>query len=74
MPMVFRAFLMERCMITKIYTDNVSLKYFDIQTQVRAKQLRWHDTLALMNMELIHKLGRYNVMPDTLSNREKSTQ
>ena len=52
---------------TKVYTDNVSLKYFETQAQVSAKQLRWHDTLALMNVDLIHKLGCDNVVPDALS-------
>ena len=35
------------------------------------KQLRWHDTLALMNVDLIHKLGRDKVVPDVLSRREE---
>ena len=56
---------------TKVYTDNVSLKYFEIQAQVRAKQLRWHDTLALMNVDLIHKPGSDNVVSDALSRREE---
>ena len=56
---------------TKVYTDNVSLKYFETQAQVSAKQLRWHDTLALMNVDLIHKPGRDNVVPDALSRREE---
>ena len=29
---------------TKVYTDNVSLKYFETQAQVSAKKFRWHDT------------------------------
>ena len=56
---------------TKVYTDNVSLKYFETQAQVNAKQLRWHDTLALMNVDLIHKPGRDNVVPDALSRQEE---
>jgi hypothetical protein len=36
---------------TKIYTDNVPLKYFETQVQVSTKKLRWHDTLALMNVD-----------------------
>ena len=56
---------------TKVYTDNVSLKYFETQAQVSAKQLRWHDTLALMNVDLIHKPGRDNVVPDALSRQEE---
>jgi hypothetical protein len=34
------------------------------------KQLRWHDTLALLDVELIHKLGWDNVIHDAL-NRNK---
>ena len=56
---------------TKVYTDNVSLKYFETQAQMSAKQLRWHDTLALMNVDLIHKPGRDNVVPDALSRKEE---
>ena len=36
-----------------------------------AKQLRWHDTLALMNVDFIHKPGRDNVVPDALSRQEE---
>jgi hypothetical protein len=51
--------------------ENVSLKYFETQAQVSTKKLRWHDTLALMNVELIHKLGGDNLVPDALSRREE---
>ena len=56
---------------TKVYTNNVSLKYFETQAQVSAKQLRWHNTLALMNVDLIHKLGYDNMVPDALSRWEE---
>ena len=36
-----------------------------------AKRLRWHDTLALMNVDLIHKPSRDNMVPDELSRREE---
>jgi hypothetical protein len=36
-----------------------------------AKQLWWHDTLALMDIELIHKLGKDNVVLDVLSCKEE---
>ena len=55
----------------KVYMDNVSLKYFEIQAQVSAKSLRWHDSLALMKVDLIHKPDRGNVVPDALSRREE---
>ena len=35
-----------------------------------AKQLRWHDIFALINVDLIHKLGRDNMVPDALSRWE----
>ena len=47
--------------------DNVSLKYFKTQTQVSAKQFRWHNTLVLMNVGLIHKPNHDNVVPDALN-------
>ena len=56
---------------TKVYTNNVSLNYFESKAQVSAKHLRWHDTLALMNVDLIHKPGCNNVMPDALSRRKE---
>jgi hypothetical protein len=32
-----------------------------------AKQLRWHDILALMDIELIHKLNKDNVVPNVIN-------
>ena|ERR1700737_729989 len=55
----------------KVYTDNVSQMYFDIQAQVSAKSLRWHNSLALMKVDLIYKPDRGNVVPDALSKREE---
>jgi hypothetical protein len=46
---------------TKVFT-NVSLKYFETQAKASAKQLKWHDTLTLLDMELIHKQGRDNII------------
>ena len=56
---------------TKIYMHNVSLKYFDIQAQVSAKSLWWHDSLALMKVDLIHKPDRANVVLDALTTQEE---
>jgi hypothetical protein len=36
-----------------------------------AKQLWWHNTLALMDIELIHKPGKDNVVLDVLSCKEE---
>jgi hypothetical protein len=33
--------------------------------------LKWNDTLALLDVELIHKLGWYNVVPNALSQKEE---
>ena len=53
---------------TKLYTDNVSLKYFEIE--VNAMSLRWHDSVALVKVDLIHKPDCGNVVPDALNGRE----
>jgi hypothetical protein len=39
----------------------VSLKYFETQPKAMVKQLQWHDTLAFMDVKLIHKLRYYGV-------------
>ena len=49
----------------------VYLNYFETQAQVNTKSLWWHDTLALMKVDLIYKLDRDNVVLDALSRREK---
>ena len=56
---------------TKVYTDNVSWKYFGTQVQVSAKPFKWHDTLALMKVDLIHKVGHHNMVRDLVSEREE---
>lgn len=56
---------------TKVYPNNMSLKYNGRQIQVSANILRWHDTLALMRVDLIHKPGYENVVSDVLSRHEE---
>ncbi len=56
---------------TKIFTQNVSLRYFETQLKVRMKQLRWHDTLAFMDIELIHKPSKNNVVSYALSHKKE---
>ena len=51
----------------KVYTHNVFLEYFETQTQMIAKPFRWHDSLALMKVDLIHKSDCDNVVLDALS-------
>jgi hypothetical protein len=55
---------------TKVYTDNVSLKYFGKHLLVSANPLRWHYTLALMKMDLIHKVAHDNMVREALNKRE----
>ncbi len=38
----------------KVFTDNISLRYFKTKSKALANQLKWHDTLALLDVELIH--------------------
>jgi hypothetical protein len=35
------------------------------------KQLQWHNTLAFMDIELIHKLNKDNVMPNALNHKKE---
>ncbi len=56
---------------TKVFTNNVSLRYFETQPRAMAKELHWHDTLALMDIELIHKHGKNNVVPYVLNRMEE---
>jgi hypothetical protein len=56
---------------TKAFTNNVSLKYFETQLEAMTKQLCWHNTLALMDIELIHKPSKHNVVPNALSHKEE---
>jgi hypothetical protein len=56
---------------TKVYTDNVSLEYFGIHAQVNTKPLLWHNILALMKLDLIHKGTHDNMVLDALSEWEE---
>jgi hypothetical protein len=54
-----------------VWTDNVTLKYFAIQPKLSSKQVRWQDTLALFNVDIRHKPGKENIMPDALSRKHQ---
>jgi len=47
-----------------VWTDNVTLKYFATQPKLSSKQVRWQDTLALFNVDIRHKPGKENIVPD----------
>jgi hypothetical protein len=54
-----------------VWTDNVTLKYFATQSKLSSKQVRWQDTLALFNVDIRHKPGKENVVPDALSRKHQ---
>jgi hypothetical protein len=51
--------------------DNIALKYFAIQPKLSSKQVRWQDTLALFNVDIRHKPGKENLVPDALSHKHQ---
>ena len=56
---------------TKVFIDNISLKYLDSKLHASAKELRRYDTTISMDVELIHKPRRHNLVSDALSRREE---
>jgi hypothetical protein len=54
-----------------VWTDNVTLKYFATQPKLSSKQVRWQDRLALFNVDIRHKLGKENIVPDALSQKHQ---
>jgi hypothetical protein len=54
-----------------MWTNNVTLKYFATQPTLSSKQVRWQDTLALFNVDIRHKPGKDNVVPDALSRKHQ---
>jgi hypothetical protein len=54
-----------------VWTDNVTLKYFTTQPKLSSKQQRWQDTLALFNVDIRHKSGKENIVPDALSRKHQ---
>jgi hypothetical protein len=53
------------------WTDNVTLKYFAIQPKLSSKQVKWQDTLALFNVDIWHKPGKENIVPDALNQKHQ---
>ena len=56
---------------TEVYTDNVSVQYFETQPKITPKQWQWTDVLACFNVDLFYSLGWDNVVPNALSRRQK---
>jgi hypothetical protein len=54
-----------------VWTDNVTLKYFATQPKLSSKQVRWQDTLAWFNVDIQHKPGKENIVPDALSRKHQ---
>jgi hypothetical protein len=54
-----------------VWTDNVTLKYFVTQPKLSSKQQRWQNTLALFNVDIRHKPGKENIVPDALSRKHQ---
>ncbi len=54
-----------------VWTDNVTLKYFATQPKLSSKQVRWQDTLALFNVDIQHKPGKENIVPNALSRKHQ---
>jgi hypothetical protein len=54
-----------------VWTNNVTLEYFSTQPKLSSKQVRWPDTLALFNMDIWHKPGKENIVPDALSRKHQ---
>ncbi len=50
-----------------VWTDVITLKDFAIQPKLSSKQVRWQNTLALFNVDIRHKPGKENVVPNPLS-------
>lgn len=56
---------------TKVFMDNVSLRYFETELKASMKQLRWHNTLGLLDVKLIHKLSWDNVVPNVMNKKKE---
>ena len=50
--------------------DNVANTLFTSQKKLSAKRARWQEFLADFNFDWLHRLGRYNVLENTLSRKE----
>lgn len=49
----------------------MSLKYFTLEVQASSKEFTQYDVLVLMDVELIHKLDKDNLVPNALRRRKE---
>ena len=54
-----------------IVSDHHSLKFLQTQPQLSRRQARWLELLAEFDFELVHCLGKSNVVADALSRLNK---
>ena len=50
-----------------IVSDHHSLKFLQTQPQLSRRQARWLEFLAEFDFEIVHRLGKSNVVTDALS-------
>lgn len=50
-----------------VVTDNVVNTYFTTQKKLNRKQARWQEFHGEFKFEWVHRLGRQNLVADTLS-------
>lgn len=60
-----------RRMKTKVFIDNIFLKYWNSKIQISLKELQWFDTIVLMDVEFIHKPRKNNLVPNTLNKKDE---
>ena len=51
----------------KIVTDHYSLKYLMTQPNLSKRQARWVEIVADFDFEVVHRLGKSNVVADSLA-------
>ena len=54
-----------------IFSDHHSLKFLQTQPQLSRRQARWLELLAEFDFEIVHRLGKSNVVADALSRLNK---
>ena len=56
-----------------VYTDHSPLQFLQRMSNVNQKLLRWNLELQAYNLNIIHRPGRFNVIPDLLSRPSSHT-